>query len=123
MTKQRKINPKWPTFKVTMTLVWCPENSPFPRKKVYHPNDGSTTLEYVVTMMTTNPVRAKNTVAALVVVKKAWRKLFGKSVRYFTRVSVKPYADPWEETYEERAARKLQRLTRIKRNRAKRIRR
>lgn len=119
----RKINPKWPTFKVTMTLVWCPENSPFPRKKVYHPNDGSTTLEYVVTRMTTKPVKARDAKAASKVVTAAWRRLFGKALHSFTRISIKPYRDPWEETYEERSARKLQRTERIKRNRAKRIRR
>jgi hypothetical protein len=122
MTK-RRINDKWPTFKVTLTLVWCPDNSPFPRKEVRHPNDGSTTWEYTVTRLTTKPVKAKDAVAAARVVKNAWRNLFDNAILTFTRVNVTPYEDVWALPYEERQARKLQRLGRIKSNRAKRIRR
>ena len=114
--------PKGKCWKVTLTLNWCPENSPFPRKQVYHPNDGSTTWEYTVTRMTTRPVYARSKPAAERKVKKAWRKLFGKAVLKFTRINVKPYVDLWELTFAERNAKKLARISRIKKNRAKRVR-
>lgn len=117
----RKV-PKGKCWRVTMTLVWSPEV--YPKRRVYHPGDGSTTYEFVVTRMTTKPVYASTKKTAANKVKKAWRKLFSKGVIHkFTRINVKSYVDPWELSFEERNAKKLARISRIKKNRAKRVRR
>jgi len=117
---KRKPDPNPPTFKVTLTLVW---NEVYvPRKEESH-KDGSTTWEWQVNRLTVQPVKARDKSHAVTVAKRGWRKLFGDRIARFTRPTVVTWEDPWERPFEERQARKLQRLGRIKANRQKRVRR
>jgi hypothetical protein len=111
--------PKGKCWKVTMTLVWNPAYVPMVEKMQ---EDGNTVREHAVTRHTTKPAYAKTAELAAKRVKKAWKKLFAERVLRFTRIRVVKYNDFWEEPFEVRHARKLARISRIKNNRAKRVR-